>query len=280
MGNPDHDEIQRMLRANERNWDARTSVHVDSEFYDLAGVRAGVADLPDFEWAELGDLTGKQAVHLQCHLGTDTLSLARAGAEVLGLDISAESVRAATRLAEQVGVPVRYVHANVYDAVVALDGARFDLVYTGKGALVWLPDLDRWARVVADLLRPGGQLYLVEFHPLVTSAADDSEPGAPRLVYDFFGGRTHRWDQEFSYTDGAALPADARTTFQWEHGIGEVVTALARAGLRVSSVTERTSTPWKRWPWLVESTVPGWWTLPPDAPMLPLTYSLRAVREG
>ncbi len=170
------DAYERMMQANQANWDARTPVHLASRFY-------GVDEEPDpsrwfapWEWDDLGELAGRDVLHLQCHLGTDTMAFAQRGARTVGLDFSAASVEAATGIAARAGVDVTYVRADVYDAVEALGGRRFDVVYTGKGALCYLPDLDRWAGTVAGLLRPGGRLYLTEFHPLLNALGPKPAP--------------------------------------------------------------------------------------------------------
>lgn len=272
----DHDE---MMRVNLRSWDARTSIHVASEFYDLAGLRAGAERLAPFEYDELGPLAGRSLVHLQCHIGTDTVCLARAGAHAAGLDLSPESVDAARRIAADCGVDVRYETGNVYDAVEVFGGERFDVVYTGKGALVWLPDLDRWARTVAALLRPGGTLYLVEFHPLLQSLAYGEQPDEGLLVrYDYLPGRgAGKFDITHTYTDGP--PLDEHTVcYQWAYGLGTVVNALTSAGLRVESLTEHDILPWQRLPDMT-AVRDGWWRLPESRPRVPVLFSLRAVRD-
>lgn len=272
----EHDE---MIRANLRNWDARTSVHVASEFYDLAGLRDGAERLAPFEYDELGPLAGRDLVHLQCHIGTDTVCLARAGAIAAGLDLSPESVDAAGRIAADCGVDVRYEAGNVYDAVEVFGGERFDVVYTGKGSLVWLPDLDRWARTVAGLLRPGGLLYLVEFHPLLQALTYGDQPdGALLIEYDYLPGRgAEQLDSQNTYTDGPQL-GEHTVSYQWAHGLGTVVTALLGAGLRIESLVEHDMLPWQRLPDMVP-TDNGWWRLPGSRPRIPLLYSLRAVRD-
>ncbi|MQA03725.1 MAG: methyltransferase domain-containing protein [Streptosporangiales bacterium] len=267
-----------MMRVNARNWDARTPVHADSAFYDLAGLRAGAERLAPFEYEELGGLAGRDLVHLQCHIGTDTVCLARAGARAVGVDFSAESVTTARRIAAECALDVRYECANVYDAAAVLDGATFDVVYTGKGSLVWLPDLHHWARVVAELLRPGGELYLVEFHPLLAAFADGQPADDLVVAYDYLPGRgAERLDSTQTYTDGAALAADT-VSYQWTHDLGSVVNAVLGAGLRVTSLVEHVVLPWDRFPGMLP-TGNGWWRLPASRPRVPLLYSLRAVRD-
>ena len=196
----------------------------------------------------------------------------------MGLDFSQASVTAATGIAAKAGVDVAYVQANVYDAVEALGGRHFDVVCTGKGALCYLPDLERWAGVIAQLLCPGGLLYIVEFHPLLNSPGPKPEPGQdPELLlrHDYLGGAgpVHR-DATHTCTDGPAVEG-ATDSFEWMHGIGEVVTALTGVGLNVRRLTESDDPPWPRWPQM-RRTPSGWWRLP--ASRIPLFYGLLAQR--
>ncbi|MFT7837660.1 class I SAM-dependent methyltransferase [Saccharothrix sp. BKS2] len=261
------------LDVNRANWDDRTRVHAGSEFYDLAGFRDGACTLRAFETEEVGDVTGRRLAHLQCHMGQDTLSWARRGARVTGLDFSAEAIGTARALAADTGLSdrARFVVSDVHAAPEALGGERFDVVYTGIGALVWLPDLARWARVVADLLVDGGFLYLAEFHPLAELLGDDGRT----LRDDYFRAGGETYDQPHTYTDGPGL---TRTrSVQWQHPLGEVVTALAGAGLRLDFLREREHTLFRRYP-VLEPTGTGGYRFPPGHPRLPLMYSLRATK--
>ncbi|SDD03145.1 class I SAM-dependent methyltransferase [Actinokineospora iranica] len=270
---------ERMIQANEANWDARTPIHVASAFYDVAN-RDPEVWFADFEWDDLGDLDGKDVAHLQCHIGAETIAFARRGARTVGLDISAESVRAAQRLARDKGVTVDYVKSDVHAAADALGRERFDIVYTGKGAICYLPDLPAWAEQVAALLRPGGQVYVVEFHPLLnalgpTPPADGSEDLL--LRHDFLGGRGGvEHDGTRTYTDGPPLP-EAKVSYEWPHGIGEVVNALVGAGLRITLLRETERLPWRRWSTMANPDG-GWYRLPDSAPRIPLIYALQAVK--
>ncbi|CAM5653451.1 class I SAM-dependent methyltransferase [Streptomyces coeruleorubidus] len=275
MTSAEHD---RLMRANQANWDARTPVHLASRFYGLDQDPDPERWFAPWEWDDLGTLTGRDVVHLQCHLGTETIAFARRGARAVGLDFSEASVAAATGIAAKAGADVTYVRANVYDAEAALDGRQFDIVYTGKGALCYLPDLDRWAEVVGRLLRPGGRLYVVEFHPLLNSLGPKPAPGeGPELLlrHDYLGadGPVHR-DATHTYTDGPAVEG-ATDSYEWMHGIGEVVNALSGAGLTVRRLRESDELPWPRWPQMVR-TESGWWRL--TAPRIPLLYGLLATR--
>ncbi|MPZ85725.1 MAG: methyltransferase domain-containing protein [Actinophytocola sp.] len=275
-------ETRRMIDANRANWDARTPIHAASAFYGLDGSRPAAGWFADYEWDDLGPLAGLDLLHLQCHLGTETIALAETGARTVGLDISGASVREARGLAADRGLAIDYVQADVHDAVAALGGRTFDVVYTGKGALCYLPDLDRWAGVVADLLRPCGSLYVVEFHPLlyalgVVPPADGSEE--LRVRGDFLAGRgAEERDATRTYTDGPAL-TEATVAYEWRHDVGEVVTALTGAGLGIDRLREDRRLPWPRWSTMVRD-ADGWFALPADAPLIPLLYALKATKPA
>lgn len=263
------------LRLNRENWDDRVRIHGASEFYDLAGFRAGVSTLRGFELDEVGDVSGKRLVHLQCHMGQDTLSWARLGANVTGLDFSEAAIRTARELAEGIGVSdrARFVVSDVYEAQKALNNQRFDIVYTGLGALVWLPDLPRWAGVVSSLLDHGGMLYLVEFHPLTELLGEDGKS----VERDYFNVQAETCDFPCTYTDGPPL---AKTvSVQWHHPLGEVVTALAQAGLRIEFLHEQPVTCFQRYP-VLELSGTGEYRFPAGHPRIPLLFSMRAVKAG
>lgn len=255
---------------NQALWDILADRHQESRYYDLDGIRAGRLAVRPHELAELGPVRGLTLCHLQCHLGTDTLAWAREGARVVGVDFSPRSIAVARRLAEAAGLEAEFLEADVYEAPEALDGRTFDIVYTGYGALVWLPDLDLWAQVVARLLKPGGILYLSEFHPFHEMLAEDSL----EIVHDYFQEGPSTWEEGGDYTGEGGGAFTARN-HQWIHPLGEVVSAVAGAGLHVDFVHEREGINWKRWPFLVAGGE-GEWTTPDGMPRLPLQYTLQA----
>ena len=260
---------------NRANWDDRVPVHLASSFYDLAGFRAGACSLRPFEISEVGPVAGRSLVHLQCHIGLDTLSWARRGAVVSGLDFSEPAISAASSLAVALGLPATFVVADVYDAVAAFGGQKFDIVYTGIGALVWLPEIPGWARVVAGLLAPGGFLYLVEGHPF----AQILESGASGLCVarDYFDAAPQVEDYPYTYTDGPELAHTRQVEFQ--HGLGEIVTSLVEAGLRIEFVHEHDFELFQRFDSL-RRREDGTYRLPPGQPRVPMMFSLRASRPG
>ncbi|MEQ9519913.1 MAG: class I SAM-dependent methyltransferase [Parvibaculum sp.] len=258
---------------NKLSWDERVPIHVRSRLYDVAGFKAGFAagrhSLVHGELQAL-DVAGKSLAHLQCHFGLDTLSFAGAGAHVTGLDFSDAAIEAARGIAAEVGVDARFVVADVYDAVAAL-GETYDIVYSGIGAICWLPDIEAWARVVASLLKPGGEFYFVEFHPLEWIWGEDFTP-----TYDYFtdaaglrlvNGQSYAGDDRLTHTE----------TVQWNHSLGAVVTALARAGLTITELTEHDATMVKGWDFLVERE-DGLYAMPPERANLPFMYTLRAKK--
>jgi SAM-dependent methyltransferase len=268
----DPDEVPAWLRLNRENWDERAGIHAASEFYDLRAFRAGRSTLRSYEPGEVGEVAGRSLVHLQCHLGQDTLSWARMGAQTVGVDFSEQAIKTARMLAKDVQLAERsqFVVSDVYNCAAALRGQRFDIVYTGLGALVWLPDLDRWAKVVASLLNPGGFLYLVEFHPLGDLLGDDGRT----VEQDYFDSGGREVDYDYTYTDGPAMTRTRQV--QWQHPLGEVLTALAGAGLRLEFLRERDATLFRRFP--VLESVNGEYRFPAGHPRIPLLYSLHASR--
>jgi SAM-dependent methyltransferase len=261
---------------NRTMWDAKTPLHLISRSYDVPGFKAGRMTLRAHEIADLGDVSGKDLIHLQCHFGLDSLSWARLGARVTGLDFSEPAVRAATELAQQIGVAATFVKSDVYDAPAAVGHRTFDIVYTGVGALCWLPDMDRWARVVHDLLRPGGQLYLFEFHPLKWMI-EGSPPDQIAIIDDYFTppeGYTDAGGVSYAET---SIPSAATPTVQWNHPLGQVVTALVQVGLRIEQLQELDRDVLRQWQMMVR-TEDGMYRMPPDRPSFPFMYVLRARR--
>ena len=275
---------QRWFEDNRANWDDRAALHEVSGYgipellEDPARISPEVAQDLD----RLGNLTGLDVIHLQCHLGTDTLSLARLGPRrVVGLDLSPASLERARSLAARAGTPIEYVEANVYDAREAVQG-EFDLVYSTIGVLCWLPDVAAWARVVASLLRPGGRLLLRDDHPMFMAIGEDVSTGL-RIEQPYFQReQPMTWDEEGSYVDA---PADApRMTHtvmhEWNHSIGEILTGLLEAGLVLDSFEETPYSAWCPWPELMVREEDGRYRLREDPDRLPLQFVLTAHRPG
>ena len=268
--------------VNRANWESRVALHVASAGY---GVQRYIDDptflsgVVTFDRPRLGDITDKDVVHLQCHIGTDTLSLARLGARVTGLDFSPSALAAARQLAADCQQPVRYVESELYNAPAALGGSRFDVVYTGIGALCWLPDIKRWASVVASLLRPGGRLFIREGHPMLWALGDECPDGLVTLEYPYFEGPGITYVEKQSYVDHEG-EVDEPESISFNHGIGEILTALLRAGMSITSFEEHDSAPWQALggDMMVVGDL-GEWRLRERPERLAATYTLQAVKN-
>jgi SAM-dependent methyltransferase len=268
------------FEVNRSLWDAWTAVHAAGDFYDLEAFRAGGVRLRPYEIELVGDVAGKSLLHLQCHFGIDTLSWARLGALVTGADISPAAIELASRLAVELDLPTaRFVLSNLYDLPSNLDG-QFDVVYTSRGALNWLPDIRAWADVVARFVAPGGIFFVTEAHPVMNVFENEGvQPGELRLAYPYW---EHVEPLVFpvkgSYADPTA-DVGSQTEHSWDHGLGEIVTALIESGLRIETLIEHPFLDWSA-DFLVEER-PGRYVLPPDAGgELPLMFSLRARKPA
>jgi SAM-dependent methyltransferase len=269
--------------ANRALWDELTGIHERSAFYDVEAFLGGASSLTAPELDELGPfVAGKRLLHLQCHFGLDTLSWARLGATVTGVDFSGKAIALARRLAAQSALPATFVESDLY-APAALPDERFDIVFTSWGVLCWLPDLERWARLIADHLSPGGLFYIAEFHPFLFALADDCEE--PRLARDsyFHSSAATAWanDGRGSYADPDARVA-APVEYQWDHPLGEIVSALTTAGLTIEYLHEfRRLEEHQRLDWPCLGQRPdGSCALRRLRDEFPLAFSLRARRPG
>lgn len=265
---------------NRDNWDERAPLHAASADYAFAEFQADPSFLSEvvrFDLPRLGDIRGLRGVHLQCHIGTDTLSLTRLGADMTGLDFSPASLAQARKLAEDTGTAIEFVESDVYEAIPVLGAEQFDLVYTGIGALCWLPDVRRWAETVAGLLRPGGRLFIREGHPVLWSIDETQD----RLVigYPYFETTAPTvFDDGSTYveTDGEITKT---VTHEWNHGLGEIIGALLTAGLTLTGVTEHDSVPWEALPGKMIHDKHGEWRLIEHRERLPLSYTLQARKD-
>jgi SAM-dependent methyltransferase len=225
------------MHANRAHWDEVTPIHFASEFYDVEGFRKNPNHLKPVELAEVGDVRGKTLLHLQCHFGVDTLSWASQGATVTGIDFSEAAIEQARALSSQLGITARFLASNVYDAPAALN-EHFDIVFTSYGVLCWLPDLTRWAQVAAHFVKPGGFFYIAEFHPISMIFDDAAGADDLRVKYPYFpADEPLRFDDAGDYT-ARNVQLAASTTYQFQHPVGHVVSALIDAGLRIDHLHE------------------------------------------
>lgn len=272
------------FEANRANWNERASLHAarDRSGYGVAEFIRDpntLSDVVKFDRPLLGDIRGLRAVHLQCHIGTDTLSLARLGAQVTGLDFSENAIEEARQLVKETGDTVDFVQSDVQSAADKLPAGSFDLVYTGIGALCWLPNIREWATVVATLLAPGGFLFIREGHPILWAIDESVEDRLqPRFPY-FEHEAPTEWDDDQSYVPTAEA-IKATRTYEWNHSLGEIVTALIEAGLRIDLLVEHPSVPWEALPNQMHLREDGEWVRNESPNSVPLTYTLRATKPA
>jgi len=259
------------LDLNKRSWNQRVEAHLRSDFYDLDGFLKGKSSLNEIELGLLGDVRDKTILHLQCHFGQDTLSLGRLGARATGVDLSDVAIERAQALAEQTGVEATFLCCDLYDLPNHLED-RFDIVFTSYGTIGWLPDLDRWAAVVARYLKPGGRFVFVEFHPVLWMFDDDFE----RIAYRYFKSDPIVETVTGTYAD---READIEgTCVSWNHGMGEVVSSLLSQGLILTSLEEYDYSPYDCFRHTA-AIAPGKYVIEHLGNKLPMVYSLEAVKR-
>jgi SAM-dependent methyltransferase len=269
---------EQAVELNRRAWDTLVPFHLRSDFYDVAGFKAGRDTLTPIEAALLPDVRGKSLLHLQCHFGLDTLSWARRGASVTGLDISQPAIDGARALAAELGIDARFVRAEVYDAPAMLAGETFDIAFTSLGALLWMPDIRRWAQVVGALTRRGGTLVVVDLHPLIYTLPQMSEQPDLRIVNDYFDRTPKTFTEPGSY---ASDEAPATTTVEFPHTMADILNAVIDAGFHIERFDEHPEYMCRAWPWLephpeFPQTL---WRPPAGVPRMPLMFSLKATRS-
>lgn len=265
------------VESNRRLWDEWTAIHEHA--YDVAGFRTGANRIADHELAEIGSVEGLRLLHLQCHFGLDTMSWARLGATVTGVDFSPRAIALARSLSAELGIDARFIESDVYHLPEVLD-EQFDLVYTSNGVLGWLPEVEPWAEVAARFVKPGGRFYVLEVHPIVQVFADaDVRPGELRLAYPYWEhDQPIEVPTQGSYADRAAT-VETASEFGWDHSLGQIVTALSEAGLRIDRLLEYPFLNWEV-PFLVPDGA-GRYRLPPDAKgELPLMFSILASKPA
>jgi SAM-dependent methyltransferase len=259
------------LAANRRLWDIRVAAHQRTPYYDVDGLRAGRVSLWPVELEELGDVAGRSLLHLQCHFGMDTISLARMGARATGVDFSEAAIARARELAAELGVEARFIQSDVYDLTRVLH-EQFDVVFTSHGVLCWLPDIRGWARVVARFLRPGGTFVIVDGHPVAQCFRE--RDGRLELESPLFQREAFEWESTRTYAD-PDLSLPPTTCYQWSWTVAGMASALIDAGLRVERLRELPLDTWRRFPSMRQDE-DGWWRL--DGDPLPLLVACRAVK--
>ncbi len=256
---------------NRRLWDARTECHFKSDFYNVAGFLKGASSLNPIETELFGDITHKSLLHLQCHFGLDTLSLARLGARVCGVDLSGVAIDQARILTDSVGLDARFIQSDVYELPGLLD-EKFDIVFTSYGVLGWLPDMQRWAETVKHFLKPGGMLILVEFHPMAWVFG----PGFKTIDYSYFNREAIIEHESGSYADSRQKTGG--TSVCWNHSLSDVLGGLLGQQLRIAHFSEYDYSPYNCFDDMI-ATEDAHFQIRSLAGKLPLLYALKAINE-
>lgn len=258
------------LSKNRDLWNKRTNVHVDSKFYDMKNFMAGKISLKEIELDLLGEFRGKSILHLQCHFGQDTLSLARLGAKVTGVDLSDQAIAKAKSLTEELRLPAEFICCDLYSLPQHLN-EQFDLVFTSYGTIGWLPDLNRWAKLVANYLKPGGKFVFVEFHPVIWMFDNQLQ----EISYSYFNTGPIVETEQGSYADrNANLKTES---ISWNHPTSEVINSLVAAGLQIQSFNEYDYSPYACFQNVVEFS-PGRFRFKHLGSKIPMVFSLTAIK--
>lgn len=266
--------MDKYTKQNKAHWDEITPIHEKSQSYNVEGFKAGKCTLRPLELKEVGGVEGKSLLHLQCHFGLDTLSWARLGAKVTGADFSGEAVKLAKKLSKETGIPATFIETDIYKLPEILH-KKFDIVFTSYGVLCWLPDIQKWANLIAGYLKRGGFFYIAEGHPF--ACVFDNEQGVKRLEVRtpyFFNKEPIRWEPDPDYADESFTGKESE--YEWMHPIGDIVNSLINAGLRIDFLHEFPYVCYKAMPFMVQDKN-GMWRLKGDP--LPQTFSIKATKS-
>lgn len=268
-----NNNFKKYFDVNKDTWNKKVSIHVASEFYDVDTFLKGKSSLNAYELAEIGDVNGKSVLHLQCHFGQDTISLARLGAKCTGIDISNKGIEKANELNEMLGLDVTFIESNLYNIPENVTG-KFDIVFASYGVVGWLPDLKTWGEIIASKLKKGGFFYLIEFHPIAWMYSYLESP--PKMMYPYQTSDVIYEEYNGTYTNNDA--AIISKEYGWNHGLGEVISALSKAGLHIEFLHEYEKSPYNSFPEM-DKTEDGMFVLKANQRMFPLLYSIKAIKK-
>jgi SAM-dependent methyltransferase len=267
--------MKEYMKKNKTLWDELTSIHAGAEFYRLEEFKNGENRLKSIELEEVGDVTGKTLLHLQCHFGLDTLSWARLGAKVTGVDISDESIALARSLSAELDIDAEFILGNVYDLPEILD-KNYDIVFMSYGVLCWLPDLKKLAEIIAGYLNTGGFFYIVESHPVLNMFEDSPDSTELKVVRSYFHqSEPVKWEPEGDYADPEAKVS--HPSYEWTHSVSDIINALINAGLSIDFLHEFPKICWAQFPF-AENDAAGWFRIKGDN--VPLLFSIKATKIG
>ena len=267
---------EKYFEANLKRWDEVVDIHAKSKFYDLEGFKSGKTSLLPIEVEELGDVSGKSLLHLQCHFGLDTLSMARLGAKVTGIDFSEKAIMKAKELSKELKIPANFIQTNIYDIPKKIS-EQFDIVFTSYGVLCWLPDLEKWAEIIDLCLKPGGTFYIVESHPF-TDMIDYEIKDNLILKYPYTSknGEPLKFEEDGTYTDaeeGTIL--ENKTGYGWTHSFSYIINSLLSAGLQIEYVHEFPYGFFAKHPDMKKDE-DGFWRFQTIKQEIPLIFSIKA----
>ncbi len=265
-------KLESYFSANRESWNKRTAVHAGSSFYDLESFKKGKSSLNKIELEELGDVKGKSLLHLQCHFGMDTISWQRLGAECVGVDLSDEAIKLANEIKDELQLATRFIYCNVYDLKEHLD-KKFDIVFTSYGTIGWLPDLDKWAEMIAYFLKPGGIFYIADFHPALWMMDENFK----QIKYDYFNTSVIAEEHSGTYTDRDA-PIRSKE-YSWNHPFSEIISALLKNNLTIQQFNEFPFSPYNCFN-NMEQGKDGMWRIKGMEEKMPMVYSIKAVKQS
>ncbi len=266
------DKTINYIETNRKTWNEKTKVHIKSDFYENENFLKGKSSLKSIELNLLGNITGKSILHLQCHFGQDSISLSRLGATVTGIDLSDEAIKRAKEFATQTHTQINFICCNIYDLPNHLD-EQFDIVFTSYGTITWLPDLDEWAGIVSQYLKPNGKFVIVEFHPVVWMFDDQFD----KVGYNYFNTGAIIETETGTYADrDAPLEQDF---VSWNHGISELLNSLIKNGLEINSFDEFDYSPFNCFMHTLE-TEPGKYRIKHLGNKIPMIYSILATKKS
>ncbi len=264
-------DYNKEFETNRKTWNTKVAIHAESEFYEMQNFKKGKTSLKKYEIEALGDISDKKLLHLQCHFGQDTLSLARMGAKCTGVDISDEGIKLAKQLNSELKLDASFVCCNVLDTSKYVS-EKFDIVFSSYGTIGWLPDLILWAKMISERLKPGGFFYIVEFHPIAWMF--DYTVSPPVMKYGYQQKEAIYEEYEGTYADKNSKMVSRE--YGWNHSLGEVITVLSEAGLHIEFLKEHDASPYDIFPGLIKNDE-EMFELPNK--MYPLIFELKAIKK-
>jgi SAM-dependent methyltransferase len=269
-------QLDKYIKTNLDLWNEWTLIHEKSKSYDVEGFKSGRCTLHSTELGELGDMSGKSMLHLQCHFGMDTISWARLGVKVTGVDFSDKAITLAKSLSKELGIDANFICSNIYDLPNILTG-RFDIVFTSYGILCWLPDIRGWAKVIEHFLKPGGIFYIIEAHPFTNVFENESHTKELKLHHTYFySTEPTRYEPDGSYADRTAKVVNP--SYEWIHSLSDIINALISASLKIEFVHEFPYANYDVFPFM-EQGEDKKWRLKGNKEIIPLMFSLKATKS-